>query len=1008
MRYLITAFLLCNTINLWAQIPSNDDCSNAQSVIIPASGSVCITSSNQNATSDNSVHTCDQGAAGNEVWFSYIVNGSENTITVSPTGSNPATFLIVTISSSDCSSGLYTVCDKSATANGSASVNNGFVIGQQVWISVETESGNDGDFELCITSSTPPPSPGEECATATIICDKTDWSMDDMSTVTASGEGPPSCFEEEVFPFVFVPQPLQQDVWIKFTVGKTGTLEFTGTPQAATEFDWAIYDVTSGCLGTEVACNYNYTGDVGATFGMISGGTGEFSDAITVTAGNTYAIVIDNYTKTAVGFDFSWGGTFEMATTSIFSATPTSGCSVPVDIAVTNTSTGASTYTWNYGDGFTTNDINPAPHTYTSNGDYLISLLVEGPTGCTNISSTRINLNAGPVITINPTPAEVCPGASLDLTANLSLGTPLDDFSFTKTENVVIPNNNTSGISSNINSSGMANTTITSGMVQSICFTINHTKHSDISRNDPNALSITVNGNTYYFTPLNLPNVNGTASYCFPNSVLSAIEAAGGNSNTAWTFFITDLRGGGGGTGSLVSWEVILRDNNSIVSYNWSPTTDMTGSGTLTPSVSPTADITYALTAEDAFGCITTKSVDVSMLSTPTATISGDDTICSSGNATISVALTGTAPWSITYTDGVTPTTVNGIMASPYTFTTSSTATYSLVSVSDADCDGTVSGSATISINPDIIISNIQSDCSSFVDFEISFEVSGGDATTYSVTGDAGTLTSGTPYTFLSNSIPNASNYNFIITDALNCNPQTVSGFVDCGCGVTADVTGGGSVCTGFSAPDVVFNFSGGSGTYDLVYSIDGIPQAPENGIASTTFSISSPGAGTYAIVSVSDGVCSGTVSGSATVTFFATPTATVSGDADICNDGSTTQVQIDFTGTAPFTFTYALDGTDVTTINNVLTSPYLLTVSTAGLYNVSAISDANTCLGNSLGDATINLLPLPAAIIDANNGPICAGQDAIFDISGTTDAILTYNVNSGSSGYHYYYCCRN
>ena len=62
----------------------------------------------------------------------------------------------------------------------------------------------------------------------------------------------------------------------------------------------------------------------------------------------------------------------------------------------------------------------------------------------------------------------------------------------------------------------------------------------------------------------------------------------------------------------------------------------------------------------------------------------------------MTVTLTGTAPWSITYTDGVTPVTVPGIMTSPYTISGAADGSYVLSAVSDANCTGTFSGSAAI------------------------------------------------------------------------------------------------------------------------------------------------------------------------------------------------------------------------------------------------------------------------------------------------------------------------
>ena len=123
--------------------------------------------------------------------------------------------------------------------------------------------------------------------------------------------------------------------------------------------------------------------------------------------------------------------------------------------------------------------------------------------------------------------------------------------------------------------------------------------------------------------------------------------------------------------------------------------------GVITGVASGTTTLTYTVDAGG--GCtVQTTSRTVTVIPLPTATISGTSTICSGGTSTITVDLTGSQPWNITYTDVTTSVTVNGITSSPYTFnvTLGSAKTYTITAVSDVNCTGTFSGSAIISIYP--------------------------------------------------------------------------------------------------------------------------------------------------------------------------------------------------------------------------------------------------------------------------------------------------------------------
>ncbi|HEC42189.1 MAG TPA: hypothetical protein ENI20_05100 [Bacteroides sp.] len=118
-------------------------------------------------------------------------------------------------------------------------------------------------------------------------------------------------------------------------------------------------------------------------------------------------------------------------------------------------------------------------------------------------------------------------------------------------------------------------------------------------------------------------------------------------------------------------------------------------------------DITYTFT-EPVTGCFDSQTSQTNILSVPTGNITGTSTICSGASTDLTVSFTGTGLYDFTYTDGTSVFTRNGV-GSPYIFPVSptSTSTYTLASITQtADgCGNTGTGSAAVTVNPQVQIS---------------------------------------------------------------------------------------------------------------------------------------------------------------------------------------------------------------------------------------------------------------------------------------------------------------
>ncbi|MCK7539573.1 MAG: HYR domain-containing protein [Marinilabiliales bacterium] len=94
------------------------------------------------------------------------------------------------------------------------------------------------------------------------------------------------------------------------------------------------------------------------------------------------------------------------------------------------------------------------------------------------------------------------------------------------------------------------------------------------------------------------------------------------------------------------------------------------GLASLAGAAFPSGPSTVIWTVEDASGNETTCDVVVTINPRPTVVVSGDATICSGTSTQVKFDFTGTGPWNLTYSDGVTTyPVVTGITVDPYYLT---------------------------------------------------------------------------------------------------------------------------------------------------------------------------------------------------------------------------------------------------------------------------------------------------------------------------------------------------
>lgn len=426
---------------------------------------------------------------------------------------------------------------------------------------------------------------------------------------------------------------------------------------------------------------------------------------------------------------------------------------------------------------------------------------------------------------------------------------------------------------------------------------------------------------------------------------------------------------------------------------------------TLTVAGSPYI-FTYTLQSETC--APSTSTVSVTILPLPIVGITGNTTICSGSNATITFSGTPNATVIYTANGGAQQSiSLNGAGLATINETYTQTTIYQVIEVISSEttaCTAVQTGTITINVIdlPTVSLSQDQTVCSGEVAV-ITFTGTPNSTVQYTVNGFLSTIT------LDANGVATVSDI-FTETTVFELQNNTSSGTVVCSQPVSgtmtvtvvpiAEVTISSDVqiCPGENAT-ITFT---GTPNATVTYTInDGAPQTillSSAGTATITNAYTETSIVTLISILAPDTTpCSFPATGSMVITVLPTPTVAISGNITICEGESAT---ITFTGTPNSTVSYTMNGGATQTItlnsNGIATITSSFTESTVILLLDATSSSTPACTIAQSGSIIITVVDLPVIAISTSLS-VCEGNIATVTFTGPASAVVTYTVNGGA-----------
>ena len=484
------------------------------------------------------------------------------------------------------------------------------------------------------------------------------------------------------------------------STGCTGTITATA---AVNPLPTANFTATSVCIGNTTT----FTDISNITTGAITGWAWDFGDGGISNAQNPTHTYIGSGTYTATltitastGCVSTYSGNVSVNPLPVANFTSLNSCqnSTSTFTDLSSVSTGNITsYNWSFGDGGTSTTQNPI-HSYTTNGNFNVTLQVTTAGGCTNSITQPITVYPLPVASFTGT--TVCVGSATSFTNTSTIssgGITGTSWSFgdltTSTSTNPTHTYSTSGtfnVTMIVTSSNGCTDTITQPVTVNALPVANAGTDIDMCLGSPSTLTAT-GGGTYLWSPGNATTagitVNPSTNTTYTVTVTNSNGCTSTDAVSVYVHTLPTVNAGANQSicrGSAANLNAVA---SGAVSYLWTPG----GLTTQNISVSPLWTANYTVTVTDANGCIARDTVQVAVNTIPVINAGPDQTICN--GSTISLTATG-AP-NLTWYPG-------NVSGTSFLVTPTTNSTYFVVGVSAAGCQS--SDTVNVVVNPTPVV----------------------------------------------------------------------------------------------------------------------------------------------------------------------------------------------------------------------------------------------------------------------------------------------------------------